>query len=87
MQEELCALTPQGESTEALHLGPFQTSLYMYPLKTNKLGHLGGSAVEHLPLAWGMIMESGDRVPHQAPGLEPASLYAYVSASLPVCLS
>ena len=30
-------------------------------------GRLGGSAVERLPLAQGMIPESPDRVPHQAP--------------------
>ena len=29
-------------------------------------GCLGGSAVEHLPSAQGVILESQDRVPHQA---------------------
>ena len=47
--------------------------------------HLGGSVVEHLPLAQVMIPGSWDRVPHQAPRREPASPSAYVSASL--CLS
>ena len=31
------------------------------------LGRLGGSAVEHLPSAQGMILESRDQVPHQLP--------------------
>ena len=45
-------------------------------------GWLGGSAVEHLPLAQGMIPESWDRVPHRAPRREPASL----PRSLPLSL-
>ena len=45
-------------------------------------GCLGGSVVEHLPLAQGMIPESWDLVPHQAPCREPASPSACVSASL-----
>ena len=44
-------------------------------------GHLGGSVVEHLPLAQVMILGSWDRVLHQAPHGEPASPSAYVSAS------
>ena len=48
-------------------------------------GHLGGSAVEHLPLAQIMTLGSWDRVSHQAPCMEPASPSACVSASL--CLS
>ena len=48
-------------------------------------GSLGGSAVECLPLAQGVILETWDGVPHQAPCREPASLSAYVSASL--CIS
>ena len=43
-----------------------------------------GSAAEHLPLAQVVILGSSDRVPHQAPGEEPASLSACVSASLSV---
>ena len=46
----------------------------------NSQGCLGGSVVEHLPLAQGMIPGSWDRVPHQGPCREPAS----PSASLPV---
>ena len=49
-------------------------------------GSLGGSAVEHLPLAQGAILESRDRVPRQAPSLEPASPSACVSASLSLSL-
>ena len=49
-------------------------------------GPLGGSVVEHLPSAQVMILESWDRVPHQAPHREPASPSAYVSPSLSVSL-
>ena len=48
-------------------------------------GSLGGSVVEHLPLAQGMILDSWDGVPHRAPCMEPASPSACVSASL--CVS
>ena len=47
-------------------------------------GHLGGSAVEDLPLAQGVIPEPGDQVPHRAPCEEPTSPSAYVSAFLSV---
>ena len=54
-------------------------------------GSLGGSAVKRLPLAQGVILETRDQVPHQAPCMEPASPFACVSASvslsLCVCLS
>ena len=43
---------------------------------------LGGSAVECLPLAQGVILETQDRVPHRAPYGEPASPSACISASL-----
>ena len=43
-------------------------------------GRLGGSMVERLPWAQGMISESWDQVLHQAPCMEPASPSAYVSA-------
>ena len=40
-------------------------------LKANRQGRLGGSADERLPSAYkpaqGVILESGDQVPHQAP--------------------
>ena len=49
-------------------------------------GHLGGSVVERLPLAQGMILGSWDRVLHQASFREPASPSTYVSASLCVSL-
>ena len=44
-------------------------------------GHLGGSAVEHLPWAQG----SRDRVPHWAPCKKPASPFTFISLSL--CVS
>ena len=50
-------------------------------------GRLGGSAVEHLPLAHSVIPGSWDRVPHPAPCMEPASPSACVSASLSLCVS
>ena len=48
-------------------------------------GHLGGSVVEHLPLAEVVILGSWDQVLYQAPCREPVSPSAYVSACL--CLS
>ena len=47
------------------------------------LGHLGGSAIERLPLAQGVILG----LPHRAPRVEPASPSACVSTSVCVCLS
>ena len=46
---------------------------------------LGGSAVEHLPLAQGVMPETRDQVPHRASCRELASLPLPVS--LPVCVS
>ena len=54
--------------------------------KTSKQGHLGGSVVEHLPLAQVMILESWDQVSQRDPRREPVSPSAYVSASLCVSL-
>ena len=51
------------------------------PISAQK-GCLGGSAVERLPSAQGMILESQDRVPRRSPCMEPASPSACVSASL-----
>ena len=51
------------------------------------VGRLGGSGVERLPSAQGVILETRDRVPHQAPCMEPASPSACVSASLSLCVS
>ena len=56
-------------------------------LKKNLLpGHLGGSVVEHLPLAQVVILGSWDRVLHQAPCGKPASPSACVSAPLSLSL-
>ena len=49
------------------------------------MNHLGGSAVEGLPLAQIVILRSWDPVLHLAPQREPASPLACVSASL--CVS
>ena len=50
-------------------------------------GLLGGSVIEHLPLAQVVILGSGDhQVLHQDPHREPASPSSCVSASLSVSL-
>ena len=49
-------------------------------------GLLGGSVIEHLPLAQVVIPGSWDRDPHQAHHSEPASPSACLSASLSVSL-
>lgn len=54
--------------------------------KTVGKGHLGGSVVEHLPLAQVMILGSWDQITHGAPCRDLASPSACVSASLSVCL-
>ena len=50
-------------------------------------GSLGGAVVWCLPLAQGAILETRDRIPRQAPCMEPASPSACVSASLSLSLS
>ena len=63
-------------------------SLHSYISKLERRGGLGGgSVVERLPLAQGVILGSRDRVPHRVLRRESASPSAYVSASLCVCLS
>ena len=44
--------------------------------------HMGGSEVERLSSAQGLIPLSRDGVPHGAPCRKPASSSAYISASL-----
>ena len=51
-------------------------------IKVHVSGHLGGSVVEHLPLAQVVILESWDRVPHLASSEKPTFPSVYVSASL-----
>ena len=64
-----------------------QIPIYSFTFENGAtVGCLGGSAVEHLPLAQSMILDSQDLVPHPAPCMEPASLSACVSASLSVSL-
>ena len=55
--------------------------------KMLKWESLGSLAVECLPSAQGVILGSGDQVPHRAPCMEPASPSACVSASLSLCAS
>ena len=73
-----------GKPSDDQSLESLETPL---PLKKSATEHLGGSVVECLPLAQGMILESWYRVPHQASYLEPASPSTYVSASLSLYLS
>ena len=68
---------------EYLCLEQHRAGLYLN--KPELWGHLGGSAVEHLPSAQGVILGSWNRVPHWAPRMEPAIPSACVSASL--CVS
>ena len=55
-------------------------------IKITVKGHLGGSVVECLPLAQGVILGSRDGVLHWGPYREPASPSACVSASLSMSL-
>ena len=54
--------------------------------RTWEWGRPGGSAVERLPSAQGVILQSWDRVPFRAPCMEPASPSACVCLSLSVPL-
>ena len=60
--------------------------LNIHAFKSSLSGHLGGSVVEHLPSAQGIILETQDRVPRWAPWMEPASPSACASASFCVSL-
>ena len=71
-----------------LHSRPFQSVFLLSKItpktKSNNTltvfqGRLGGSEVKCLPSAQGVILESQDQVPHQAPCMEPASPSACVS--------
>ena len=53
-------------------MGQFARANYLC-FKTSKQGHLGGSVVERLPSAQGVIPGSWDQVLHRAPHREPAS--------------
>ena len=52
-----------------------------------KVGQPGWFSGLEPPSAQGLILETRDRVPYQAPCMEPASPSACVFASLSVCLS
>ena len=58
-----------------------------YNVSQEKLaqGSLGGAAVWRLPLAQGAILETGDRIPHRAPGAW--SLLLPLPMSLPHSIS
>ena len=64
--------------------------LLQFPYWSFLLNTFGGTwvaqVVERLPSDRGVILESQDRVPHQAPRMEPASPSARVSASLSLFL-
>ena len=62
----------------------WKTDINKYTDKFNTgLGCLGGSAVESLPVAQGVILDSQDRVPHRAPCME---LFLSLPMSLPLCV-
>ena len=63
---------------------PFHSVTPPY-LEGQTLGHLGGSVVERLPLAQGMILEPQDKVPHRAPAR--SLLFLLPVLSLPLSLS
>ena len=50
------------------------------------MGCLGGSVVEHLASAQGVVLELWDQFPYRVPYGVPASPSTYVSASLSVSL-
>ena len=60
-------------------------NLWKIRLRIFLSGSLGGAAVWHLPLAQGVILETRDRIPHQATGAW--SLLLPLSVSLPLSLS
>ena len=60
--------------------------MHVLLLEATVLGHLGGSVVERLPSAQGVIPGSWDQTPHRVAHGKAASPSAYVSASLCVSL-
>ena len=68
------------EYNHVLCVPVFSTPLSFF--KKLVMGRLAGSAVEHLPSARDVVLESWDQVPYRAPGMEPASPSACASASL-----
>ena len=77
------SLTSTSETKNTLYVNWLDLNLKIY----KNGGPPGGSAVWRLPLAQGMILESQDQVLHRAPGMEPASPSACVSAFLSLSLS
>ena len=71
-----------GRGRSRLHAG----SLMWESILGTQDHALNQRQVLSLPLAQGVILESRDRLPHQAPCMEPASPSACVSASLSVSL-
>ena len=55
--------------------------------RARRQGHLGGSAVEHLPLTQSVILESLDQVPRWAPCGGTLLLPPPMSLPLSLCLS
>ena len=76
-----CFPFPQQDLQSASDAQTLIESLF----KTIRMGRVGGSGLERLPLSQGMISGSWDRVPCRAPCMEPVSPSVYVSASL--CVS
>ena len=81
-KEHQCPSKDEKEHGESIDMAFF----WGLCVKDKAGGHLGGSVVEHLPLAQVVILGPGDPVLHWAPCREPASPSAYVSA-FSLCLS
>ena len=79
---------PHGPSSyvTTLHDHENLVAVGVLGFKKESSGSLGGAAVWCLPLAQGAILETRDRIPRQAPCMEPASPSACVSASLSLSL-
>ena len=80
------ALTPPPLTPATPSLGELAVEVLVTRLHVS-LGRLGGSGVERLPSAQGVILGSWDQVPHWASCMEPAFSSACVSASLSLYLS
>ena len=79
-------ILPEARKRNRFSCNPPETqpsdTLLLEPLR---LGSLGGTVVWRLPLAQGAILETRDRIPHQAPGAW--SLLLPLPMSLPLFLS
>ena len=83
-----CSLRPLVEDPTGQKRGEARVAPdHHYDTRFQKIpgGSLGGAAVWRLPLAQGVILETRDRIPRQAPGAW--SLLLPLPVSLPLSLS